>query len=222
MTLSFATLLDRDTALHLLRHLEVIIKNKTDNFQLSHLHNLLTHLDLKALDVNLDEPRATAWLIKLFNTLFFEQRVELVHGTCEPEYFPATTKNFARIEFAHGFFASALHEISHWCIAGKSRRLINDFGYWYAPDGRSEAQQQAFERVEIKPQAIECLFTLACHRPFQVSQDNLFADFDTSNSTFADDVYQQASRYISQPETLPYDAKVLLWALLQLNLSKLS
>ncbi len=104
----------------------------------------------------------------------------------------------------------SLLELSHWCIAGKARRQLADFGYWYAPDGRSEAQQQAFERVEIKPQALECLFTLACRRVFRVSQDNLFADFDTSGSTFALDVYQQAEDYIARPHTLPGDAKTLL------------
>ena len=107
-----------------------------------------------------------------------------------------------------------MHELSHFFIAGEQRRQLSDFGYWYAPDGRTAAQQQAFERVEIKPQALECLFSLACGRDFQVSQDNLFADFDTSTSTFAHDVYQQAKAYITEPHTLPRDAKTLLQALL--------
>ncbi|MDE4455549.1 elongation factor P hydroxylase [Psychrobacter sp. DAB_AL62B] len=161
-----------------------------------------------------NEQAITDWLILLFNALFVNQRVILVRGTGEPEYFPAQNNQPARIEFAHGFFASALHEISHFCVAGQRRRQLSDFGYWYAPDGRSAAQQQAFERVEIKPQALECLFTLACRRPFQVSQDNLFADFDTSNSTFPQDVYQQVKTYIAKPHTLPADAKTLLQALL--------
>lgn len=109
-----------------------------------------------------------------------------------------------------------LLEMSHWCVAGKARRGLSDFGYWYAPDGRTAAQQQAFERVEIKPQALECLFTLACGRQFQVSQDNLFADFDTSNSTFEDDVYHQVVKYIAEPSTLPRDAKTLLHAFLSI------
>ncbi|WP_424517673.1 elongation factor P hydroxylase [Psychrobacter sp.] len=104
--------------------------------------------------------------------------------------------------------------LSHWCVAGEARRRLADFGYWYAPDGRTAAQQQAFERVEIKPQALECLFTLACERSFEVSQDNLFADFDTSNSTFANDVYRQVQQYIAKPNILPPDAKTLLHALL--------
>ena len=164
--------------------------------------------------VNKDEQAATAWLIQLFNTLFAHQNVILVRGQGDPEYFPAQNNEPAKIEFAHGFFASALHELSHWCVAGEARRRLPDFGYWYAPDGRTAAQQQAFERVEIKPQALECLFTLACERSFEVSQDNLFADFDTSNSTFANDVYRQVQQYIAEPNILPRDAKMLLHALL--------
>ncbi len=164
--------------------------------------------------VDENEKTATDWLISLFNTLFAHQHVSLVRGAGEPEYFPAKDNQPARIEFAHGFFQSALHELSHFFIAGERRRQLSDFGYWYAPDGRTEAQQQAFERVEIKPQALECLFTLACRRPFQVSQDNLFATFDTSTSTFAQDVYQQAKAYIAEPHVIPRDAKILLQALL--------
>ena len=153
------------------------------------------------------------WLIDLFNTLFSAQNVRLVRGESEPEYFPATETAPARIEFAHGFFQSALHEISHWSLAGKHRRTLPDFGYWYAPDGRTEAQQQAFEQVEIKPQAIECLLSLMCGRNFRVSQDNLHADFDTSQSTFEKDVYNQAKLYIDAPQNLPTDAKTLLTVL---------
>ncbi|WP_259365150.1 elongation factor P hydroxylase [Psychrobacter sp. GP33] len=167
-----------------------------------------------------DEQMATEWLMSVFNQLFAYQHVTLVRGECEPEYFPATEYQTARIQFAHGFFASALHEISHWCIAGSKRRALIDFGYWYAPDGRSAAQQHQFEHLEIKPQALECLFTLACNRPFGVSLDNLFADFDTEGSTFAIDVYQQVASYIDEPHQLPRDAKIWLLALLMVNNSE--
>lgn len=171
-----------------------------------------------------NESEQTTWLITLFNDLFHKQNVTLVHakdlGKNEPEYLPAIQSNEhthpAKICFAHGFFASALHEISHWTIAGSKRRLLNDFGYWYAPDGRNEQQQQSFEKVEIKPQAIECLLTLACHRSFKVSQDNLFANFDTSNSTFESDVFEMATKFLHQPSTLPKDAQTLLMVLYQL------
>ncbi len=173
------------------------------------------YLPLTISDINnSNEKVATDSLITLFNILFAKQHVELVRGESEPEYFPAINGQLARIEFAHGFFASALHEISHWCIAGKDRRQLSDFGYWYTSDGRTATQQNAFERVEIKPQAIECLLTLACKRSFRISQDNLFADFDTDDSTFSEDVYQQVTYYLKAPRTLPRDAKTLLRALL--------
>ena len=53
-----------------------------------------------------------------------------------------------RIVFTHDYFASALHEVAHWCVAGPERRRLTDYGYWYAPDGRTEKQQMEFERVE--------------------------------------------------------------------------
>lgn len=156
------------------------------------------------------EPRQVAWLIRQFNAWFAHHHTVLVRGDSEPEYFAASGDTPAKIVFAHGFFASALHEISHWCVAGRKRRQLNDFGYWYAPDGRSQAQQQAFEQVEIIPQAIECLLTLACGRRFRVSQDNLSADFDTHVSTFPSDVCQQAVTFWQTGDKLPTDAKRLL------------
>ena len=220
---NFSHLLSTPDAKRLLKRLNELNSKKTNaNFYnkikpqlqtLSEQWQKIIHAeDINAFDEN--EKTATDWLISLFNTLFSEQQVILVRGNGEPEYFPAKDNQPARIEFAHGFFQSALHELSHFFIAGEQRRQLSDFGYWYAPDGRTAAQQQAFERVEIKPQALECLFSLACGRDFQVSQDNLFADFDTSTSTFAHDVYQQAKAYITEPHTLPRDAKTLLQALL--------
>jgi elongation factor P hydroxylase len=75
--------------------------------------------------------------------------------------------------YREDYFASALHEVAHWCIAGEQRRQQLDFGYWYAPDGRSPEQQGAFEAVEYKPQALEWFFSLACGYRFRLSADNL-------------------------------------------------
>ena len=58
-----------------------------------------------------NERVATDWLIQLFNALFADQKVILVRSEGEPEYFPTQNNEPARIEFAHGFFASALHEV---------------------------------------------------------------------------------------------------------------
>lgn len=173
-----------------------------------------------------DEHEQTDWLIALFNHLYQHSAMPtlLVRGKSEPEYFASKDGMPARIEFAHGFFQSALHEISHWCVAGATRRGLDDFGYWYCPDGRDEMTQRQFEKVEIKPQAIECLLSLALGRYFYVSADNLNADFDTSNSTFATDVYAQAHAYLQNPHApshpLSKDAKRLIWVCLDMNMAR--
>ena len=114
-------------------------------------------------------------LQRLFDGLFAETfNTRLIAGDDEPLYLPADGRcDYHRIIFAHGFFASALHEIAHWCLAGEARRQLTDYGYWYCPDGRDSAEQRAFERVEVRPQALEWLFSRAAGRPFRVSSDNL-------------------------------------------------
>lgn len=137
-------------------------------------------------------------LIMLFNDLFRERcRTLLVRGSDEPEYIPASEPDgFARVVFAHGYFASALHEIAHWCIAGEHRRTLHDYGYWYCPDGRTPEQQQAFENVEIRPQAIEWLFSLAAGSRFHISVDNLAGDGAADEQAFRRNVCKQAADYL--------------------------
>ncbi|WP_179993628.1 MULTISPECIES: elongation factor P hydroxylase [unclassified Acinetobacter] len=155
------------------------------------------------------EAEQVDWLILHFNHWFSHLNVNLVKGDFEPEYFPATATQPARIQFAHGFFNSALHEISHWSIAGEQRRLLPDLGYWYAPDGRTQEQQALFEQVEIKPQAIEWLFAQAFGRKFRVSLDNLTGE-GGDGSTFKDNVFAQVQRYFNGEAKLPRDAKRLI------------
>ena len=155
------------------------------------------------------EAEQVDWLILHFNHWFSHHNVVLVKGCGEPEYFPAQDGQPARIEFAHGFFNSALHEISHWTIAGAQRRLLPDLGYWYAPDGRSQEQQVEFEKVEIKPQAIEWLFAQAFGRKFRVSLDNLTGEGGNGRS-FKDNVYTQLQAYFNGTAKLPRDAERLI------------
>lgn len=149
------------------------------------------------------------WLILHFNQWFSHYNVILVRGEHEPEYFPATTFEPAKIQFAHGFFNSALHEISHWCIAGAQRRTLPDLGYWYAPDGRTQEQQSLFEKVEVKPQALEWLFATACLRPFRVSLDNLMGA-SGNGKNFKDQVYGQVQKYLIEPHTIPNDGLIFI------------
>ena len=160
-------------------------------------------------------------LISLFDALFVplsNTRLNYcqAEGHDEPIYLPSDAIiPHHRILFAHGFFASALHEISHWCIAGKQRRLLVDFGYWYEPDGRSAEQQREFEKVEIKPQAIEWILTKACGRKFNISTDNLDGDaheIAAGREAFARNVLIQVKKYLEYG--LPQRAAVLKQALL--------
>lgn len=155
------------------------------------------------------ESEQVDWLILHFNHWFSHHNVTLVRGDFEPEYFPATNQGPAKIQFAHGFLNSALHEISHWSIAGEKRRLLPDLGYWYAPDGRTQEQQSLFEQVEVKPQAIEWLFAQSFGRKFRVSLDNLTGD-GGDGKIFKDNVYAQVQRYFSGEAKLPRDATAFI------------
>ena len=121
----------------------------------------------------------------------------LVGGADEPLYQPATTKGAPNLlYYREDYFASALHEIAHWCIAGVDRRQQVDFGYWYAPEGRNAAQQRAFEAVEVKPQALEWFFSLACGHRFRVSVDNFGPQGDLPDTSFCrQQVAAQARAY---------------------------
>ena len=138
-------------------------------------------------------------LITLFEQTFFNQyQTRLVKGQAEPIYLPATQNcNYHQVVFAHGYYSSALHEIAHWCLAGQARRLLEDYGYWYLPDGRDHQQQKQFEQVEIKPQAIEWAFCVAANKSFNVPADNLNG-CEPDISKFRLSVYQQVNIYLQK------------------------
>lgn len=139
-------------------------------------------------------------LIKIFNDLFagsFNTRLE--GGGDEPIYLPANDVcDYHRLIFRSDYVSSALHEISHWCIAGEQRRQLEDFGYWYNPDGRTKPQQRTFEQVEIKPQAMEWIFSVAAGHAFNISADNLSADIGASED-FVVSVVSQAQAWCEAP-----------------------
>lgn len=132
----------------------------------------------------------------LFNGCFAaEFNTRLVKGGDEPIYLPADDeRSYHAIFFAHGFFSSALHECSHWLIAGEERRKQVDFGYWYVPDGRTAQQQALFQSVEVKPQALEWIFSKASGHSFRLSIDNLSGD-GADTVAFKQAVYAQVLHY---------------------------
>ncbi|HET8708183.1 MAG TPA: elongation factor P hydroxylase [Pseudomonadales bacterium] len=156
-------------------------------------------------------------LITLFNQLFeTTENTILVRGLDEPIYLPAGSDSpyhpspAAQVVFAHGYFSSALHEISHWCIAGDQRRTQVDYGYWYRPDGRTKAEQQEFEKVEAKPQALEWMLNVAAGSRFRLSADNLSGE-PTDPTAFKEAVYTQLQHYLR--DGVPPRAKKFIEAL---------
>ena len=136
-------------------------------------------------------------LIRIFNDCFSEKyNTRLIKGGEEPLYMPMhDTQPYHAIVFTHDYFSSALHECAHWFIAGDARRNLVDYGYWYMPDGRDALQQAAFQQVEVKPQAIECVLSLAANHPFQISNDNLNGESSESQE-FENAVFLQVKRYL--------------------------
>lgn len=112
-------------------------------------------------------------LIDCIEPYLAEYNTRMLGGFEEPFYAAEKDGQPARIQFSHDYIRSALHELAHWCVAGKARRMQDDYGYWYAPDGRTQAQQKAFFKMEVKPQAIEWAFAECCGIAFDVSVDNL-------------------------------------------------
>lgn len=79
-----------------------------------------------------------------------------IKGDAEQPFYEAPTANtHAILYFRSNYPRSLLHEISHYCLAGDRRRGLDDFGYWYAPCGRTTEEQQRFEEVEARPQGLE-------------------------------------------------------------------
>ena len=151
-------------------------------------------------------------LVMLFNQLFVEPyNTRLESGGEEPIYLPANSEcDYHRLIFRSDYVSSAFHEISHWCIAGEQRRQLVDFGYWYKPDGRTAAQQRTFENVEIKPQALEWIFSVAANHKFNISADNLSGDIGASEA-FIQSVAEQAQIWCSAP--MPKRAAMIVSAL---------
>lgn len=139
-------------------------------------------------------------LERLFAEVFFwEYKTVLVGGAEEPLYQPAgipseSAVNIHQLFYREDFASSALHEISHWCLAGEKRRQQVDFGYWYIPDGRDQEQQRLFEKMEVKPQALEWMFSIAAGLSFTISVDNLSGEEGASRE-FLEAVSHQARQW---------------------------
>ncbi|MEM8594542.1 MAG: elongation factor P hydroxylase [Pseudomonadota bacterium] len=133
----------------------------------------------------------------VFNTQFQQtENTVLRGGASEPIYYPCSDDEpMAQIMYRLDYVSSALHEVAHWCLAGEQRRTLMDYGYWYEDDERNEQQQREFFQVEVKPQALEAIFSDAIHLSFDVSVDNVNAVNETELTLFRQRVLQQKERY---------------------------
>lgn len=164
------------------------------------------------MHVKIDSEPCIQDIIAIFDRVFStRENTRLIKGNDEPWYIPANKDcNYHQVVFAHGFFSSALHELAHWCIAGKERRLKVDYGYWYEEDGRSLDQQFEFAKVEAKPQALEWILSHACNYRFYISLDNLNAS-PGDMAPFKEAVYEQVEQF--KTAGLPSRALLLQQAL---------
>jgi elongation factor P hydroxylase len=153
-------------------------------------------------------PMPLTGLTELLNERYLpDYHTILLGGFDEPFYLAPKQGRAAQIQFTRDYFRSALHELAHWCIAGEKRRKRDDFGYWYAPDGRTQEQQDAFFKLEIKPQAIEWALSLLCGVKFDVSVDNL-GNAVSGAGEFKQAVYLQLCDYVHN--AFPARAEALL------------
>ncbi|MBL4659190.1 MAG: elongation factor P hydroxylase [Alcanivoracaceae bacterium] len=147
-------------------------------------------------------------LLDLLNKNYlYQYRTRLVGGFNEPFYRTFQKGQQAEIQFSHDYIRSALHELSHWCVAGIERRKLDDFGYWYAADGRNQQQQDEFFKVEIKPQTIEWAFSMVSGVDFEASVDNLQNQVGGAKQ-FEQNLHKQMLQYLG--DSFPKRVKEIL------------
>lgn len=132
----------------------------------------------------------------VFHSVFAGEGVRLSGGHAEPFYRAPAEGAAAEIRFTRDYLNSSLHEIAHWCIAGRGRRNRDDYGYWYRPDGRDGIEQAEFFRAEAAPQALEWAFALACGERFRMSCDNLAGKVE-GRAGFAEALHGKLAGYLA-------------------------
>jgi len=176
---------------------------------------LLNQSTQSAIKLNLSDQQRLDLIAAVFSIQFLKsENTQLIGGAIEPLYSPSSNNEEQhQLFFRENFVSSALHEIAHWCIAGKQRRLQQDFGYWYQPDGRTVDEQVKFESMEVKPQALEWIFSNACGQRFTPSADNLNASDDVADDTAFKQALVQQARQLCDSQQLPPRGKIFIDAL---------
>lgn len=124
----------------------------------------------KLLSAGMGDDDYCQFLIAAFAEIF--PQLSIKGGADEPFYAAPKSDAQAVLYFRSNYPRSLLHEISHYCLAGDRRRQLDDFGFWYAPCGRSEEEQAKFEIVEARPQGLEKAMCEIIGLPFSPSLDD--------------------------------------------------
>jgi elongation factor P hydroxylase len=120
--------------------------------------------------------------------------IVLIGGGAEPVYLPSVQGLPNRLCYTRDYPASALHEIAHWCLARDEQLALRDWGLWYVPDGRNARQQQHFQQVEARVQALEWILSVAAGRPFRESSDNLGGE-TTDDLSFKEAIHEYVQKF---------------------------
>lgn len=146
-------------------------------------------------------------LIDIFERLF--PNLIIIGGANDPYYEAPKAEAKAKIFFKENYPRSILHEMAHYCLAGKKRRKLNDYGYWYSECGRTREEQELFQLVEARPQGLEKAMCKAIGIHFSPSLDD-FSDRPISQ-VFSKDLENHYQEMIKNP---PPTARVVLEALI--------
>lgn len=147
--------------------------------------------------ISLNDDRLCQYLTATFESAF--PHLKIKGGADEPFYKASTTHEKAIIYYRSNYPRSLLHEMSHYCLAGNKRRLIDDFGYWYTACGRNAEEQLLFEQVEARPQGLEKAMCRALGIDFSPSLDD-FSGRPASTS-FLQNIDFHYQQMISNPPT---------------------
>lgn len=138
-------------------------------------------------------------LATVFNMTFNESEQTILMATDdEPCYLPKDEQYpFNRIYYTKDSYTSLMHEVAHWCRAGKERRQLPDYGYWYQAEDRSPEAQQLYVASESKTQALEWIFCVAAGVCIQIIPENQPYSFKPSLE-FRKSIYMAVLHYLQK------------------------
>lgn len=150
----------------------------------------------------------------IFNGCFKLTENTVIRSTQdEPNYQPTQPgEPLNCIFYTADSYASIMHEISHWCRAGRQRRTMHDYGYWYKEHGRTPAEQIIYVASESKTQALEWILCVAAGARVLIIPENQPISYAPSPG-FKTQIYAHTMTLLSNG--MPARAEIFKTALLK-------